>query len=145
MGENITNNQEETIALGKKFSQGLSGGEVILLIGDLGAGKTTFVKGAAEGLGVEKVITSPTFVIMKVYQTKKHENIKSLVHIDTYRGMDAIELENIGAMEYFGRKDCVCFVEWGAGLEDYLKKRKIKTVKIEFGSLSENKRQINNE
>ena len=112
------------------------------MIGDLGAGKTTFVKGVAAGLGIARVITSPTFVIMKVYPVKKRGTIKHLVHIDTYRGMDAPELENIGAMEYFGKKDCVCFVEWGAGLEDYLCEKGIRTVKIKFLSEDEEKRLI---
>lgn len=113
-----------------------------MLIGDLGAGKTTFIKGAAEGLGVKKTVTSPTFVIMKVYKTAKRGGIKELVHIDTYRGMDISELENIGATEYFGRKDTVCFVEWGASLEEYLKEKRIRFVKIEIENIDENKRQI---
>lgn len=127
---------------GKKFAARLKGGEVILLVGDLGAGKTTFVKGVAVGFDLRKNITSPTFVIMKIYKISKHLKIKNLIHIDTYRGLDINDLENIGALEYFGRDDCVCFVEWGAGLEDYLRKGKIRMKKIKFNDLDENTREI---
>ncbi len=137
----ITKNEKGTIDFGKKFSKQLKGGEVILLIGDLGAGKTTFVRGVAQGLGYKKNVTSPTFVIMKVYKVK-NKNVKNIVHIDTYRGLDLVDLENIGAMEYFGRNDCVSFVEWGAGLEKFLKKSKFKYFVVKIKSIDENKREI---
>jgi tRNA threonylcarbamoyladenosine biosynthesis protein TsaE len=139
----ITKSENETIRLGKKFSRTLKGGEVILLIGNLGSGKTTFVKGVAQGLGVKKNITSPTFILMKVYRLKKPKNkIKNLVHLDTYRGLTSADFKNIGATEYFGRKDAACFVEWGAKLEKYLKQNSIACVKIKIKILSENKRRF---
>ncbi|MBT5338325.1 tRNA (adenosine(37)-N6)-threonylcarbamoyltransferase complex ATPase subunit type 1 TsaE [Candidatus Falkowbacteria bacterium] len=140
----LTNSDKETIKLGKDFAKKLKGGEVVLLIGDLGAGKTTFVKGVAQGLGIKKHITSPTFVLLKVYKVKSLKlKVKELIHIDTYRGLDLEGLENIGAVEYFGRKDIVCFVEWGAGLEKFLKKGKIKVYKVKIKNLDTYKRQIN--
>lgn len=178
----ITKNSKETIAFGKKFAKTLNGGEVLLLIGDLGAGKTTFAKGVAEGLGVKEMVNSPTFVIMKIYKTQSPKHLPRLantrvkagkaqsklkiqnpkfkgvkvttpyslpptplflVHIDTYRGIDLIGLENIGALEYFGREDSVCLVEWGAGLADYLRKKKIQTKTIKIQMDDENKRTIN--
>lgn len=144
----ITKNEKGTIDFGKKFSKQLKGGEVILLIGDLGAGKTTFVRGVAQGLGYKKNVTSPTFVIMKVYEISKSRNrlisklIGKIIHIDTYRGLDINDLENIGALEYFGRNDCVSFVEWGAGLENFLKKSKFKYFVVKIKSIDENKREI---
>ncbi|MFH0988092.1 MAG: tRNA (adenosine(37)-N6)-threonylcarbamoyltransferase complex ATPase subunit type 1 TsaE, partial [Parcubacteria group bacterium] len=162
-----TNSAKETISFGKKFAQTLTGGEVVLLIGDLGAGKTTFVKGVALGLGVEDVVNSPTFVIMKTYKTRNnakqnakplrknlkptttyalqptHVLVRQLVHIDTYRGLSEADLENIGAMELFGKKDAVCFVEWGAGLENYLKNKKIKTVIVKIETEDNNRRIFN--
>ncbi|MBI5077135.1 tRNA (adenosine(37)-N6)-threonylcarbamoyltransferase complex ATPase subunit type 1 TsaE [Candidatus Falkowbacteria bacterium] len=170
----LTKNERETIALGKKFAKTLKGGEVILLIGGLGEGKTTFVKGVAEGLGIKKNITSPTFVLMRVYLVKKSKkqknnpsaeftlsdpakgggvewaqgdkneeaNIKKLVHIDAYRGLNVADLENIGALEYFGRKDTACFVEWGEKLEKLLKKLKLNYYKIEIKHLSKSKRRF---
>ena len=135
----VTNNERETISFGKEFAKSLRGGEVVLLVGDLGAGKTTFSKGVAEGLGVKRTVNSPTFVLMKVYELKKGK-IKNFVHIDTYRGLDINDLENIGALEYFERKDCISCVEWGENLEEYLKKNKIKFIKIIIKNLDENTR-----
>ena len=139
----ITNNEQQTIDFGKKFSKKLKGGEVNLLIGDLGAGKTTFVKGVAEGLGIKKHVTSPTFVLLKVYAVKSQKsNVKSLIHIDTYRGLSEEDLENIGAIEYFERKDTVSFVEWGEGLDRLLKNRKISYNVIKIKNISREKREI---
>ncbi len=149
MNQIITNDFLETRELGKKIAQALRGGEVFLLVGDLGAGKTTLVQGVAEYLKIKKNITSPTFVLMKIYQVKefftktKKNKIKNLVHIDTYRGLDLEDLENIGALEYLGRKDSVCFVEWGAGLEKYLKRKKVEVVLIKIKNIAENIREIN--
>ena len=133
----ITTTEKQTITAGKRFSKKLKGGEVVLLIGDLGAGKTTFVKGVAQGLGVKSNITSPTFVLMKVYSGKK-----KLVHIDTYRGLDLAGLQDIGAIEYFGQPDTVCFVEWGSGLEKYLHKKKIRFYIITLENIDEHMREI---
>ena len=76
----------------------------------------------------------------KVYKVKSLKlKVKELIHIDTYRGLDLEGLENIGAVEYFGRKDIVCFVEWGAGLEKFLKKGKIKVYKVKIKILGINR------
>ena len=135
----ITKSEKETIKFGQSFVKKLKGGEVVLLLGDLGAGKTTFVKGAAKGFGIKKTVTSPTFVLMKVYEISKKQ-IERLVHIDTYRGMDKKDLEAIGAFEYFGQKGSVCFVEWGEGLEKYLKKKKIKVYIVKISNIDNKKR-----
>jgi len=137
----ITKSEQATIKLGEKFSQSLKGGEIVLMIGDLGAGKTTFVKGVAKGLGITKVVNSPTFVLMKIYEIKKNQHkIKNLIHIDTYRGLEIADLHNIGAIEYFKRQDCVSFVEWGESLEGYLKQEKMNYQKIVIKNLSEKER-----
>jgi tRNA threonylcarbamoyladenosine biosynthesis protein TsaE len=131
----------------KRQLNGAKGGEIILLVGDLGAGKTTFVKGVAKGLGITKVVNSPTFVLMKIYEIKNKDiKIKNLIHIDTYRGLEVTDLHNIGAIEFFKRTDCVSFVEWGAGLEEYFKFKKIKYQKITINNIGENERdfKINN-
>ncbi|KKQ80591.1 MAG: hypothetical protein UT02_C0005G0002 [Parcubacteria group bacterium GW2011_GWC2_38_7] len=139
----ITKSEQETIKFGEKFGKTLKGGEVVLLIGDLGAGKTTFVKGVAKGLGITRVVNSPTFVLMKIYEIRNKEyRIKKLVHIDTYRGLEIGDLENIGAVEYFKRQDCVSFVEWGESLEEYLKKEKITFQKIVIRNINENEREF---
>lgn len=112
MSITITTNEQETLNLAEKFSRRLTGGEVVLLFGNLGAGKTVFTKGIARGLGIKKNITSPTFVIMKVYPVKNHGSIKKLVHLDCYRLSAFSELSAIGINDYLGRKDAVVVMEW---------------------------------
>jgi tRNA threonylcarbamoyladenosine biosynthesis protein TsaE len=84
----------------------LVGGDVLLLQGDLGAGKTEFVKGLAEGLQVTDLVTSPTFTLLNVYH-----GAMPLYHFDLYRLEDAEELDNIGFAEYLGG-DGVAVIEW---------------------------------
>ncbi len=126
----ITSSEKETFNFAKKFAKRLKGGEIIGLIGDLGAGKTVFAKGLAAGLGVKKNITSPTFVLMKVYQTK-YPNIKYLIHIDAYRLKTPEDLITIGAEEYFNRPDAVTVIEWADKIKKVLpKKARFVIIKI---------------
>ena len=109
----LTNNEAETVSLGKKIAASLQGGEVMTFSGELGAGKTTLIKGIAAGLGVKKIITSPTFLLMRVYELSKgSKTIKALVHIDCYRIKHPDEILSIGAVEYFGQKNTVVLIEW---------------------------------
>lgn len=134
----ITKNEQQTFNLGKKLAKKLKGGEIIALSGNLGAGKTVFVKGLAAGLGIKKPITSPTFVLLKIYNTNLHEfttnlhksenEIKLLCHIDAYRLTDAQELVDIGVLDYFNRLDCVCVVEWADRVKDILPRKRIDIV-----------------
>ena len=135
----ITKSEKETLELGQKLAKRLTGGAVIALIGDLGAGKTIFIKGLAKGLGIEQMITSPTFVIMKLYKAKSRE-IKFLCHIDAYRLTKGQELIDIGLSDWLGKKDVVTVIEWADQVEDILPKKKIE-VKIDFGK-KENERRI---
>lgn len=139
----ITKIEKETFELAKKMSSKLQGGEIIALNGELGAGKTIFTKGLADGLGVKKTITSPTFVIMKVYggirnQESGQAGIRQLVHIDAYRLQSGADLEAIGALDYFERKDTVTVVEWAERIENILPK-KVKSINI---TIDNNKRII---
>lgn len=139
----ITKSAKETIRLGEKFARKLKGGEVILLDGDLGSGKTTFVKGMAAGLGIRKNITSPTFVIMKVYNLKLlNRGLKYFVHIDMYRA-SAKALKDIGAFEFFGRNDTICVVEWGQKLHGYLSTAGVAVQEIKIQPCRKNIRQFN--
>lgn len=100
-----TENKEETMSLGKRLASFLKPGDVVLLRGDLGAGKTTFVSGVALGLGIEENVLSPTFNILKCYFHKP----LSLYHIDAYR----LEGQNLElGLEEFIEGDGVCFIEW---------------------------------
>lgn len=115
-----TKNERETFRLAAHFSKKLRGGEVLGLIGDLGSGKTTFVRGLARALGITGVIRSPTFTLMHIYNIKKHPNIKHLVHIDAYRLRSARELAGIGVEEYLGRADTVTIIEWADRVQSLL-------------------------
>ncbi len=103
-----TNNESELIALGEQFAQQLKGQTIIILNGELGAGKTTFVKGIAKGLGITTPITSPTFNIVKEYEEK-------LCHIDAYR----LSNEDVGIDDYIDRNFIVC-IEWSSNIIDYI-------------------------
>ena len=98
--------EKDTYAFAKRVADRLKGGEVILLNGDLGAGKTTFTKGLALALGVKETVTSPTFTYVKEYDGRL-----PLFHFDMYRVADADEVYELGLEEYFYRGGVVV-VEW---------------------------------
>lgn len=136
----ITTSAQETINFGKKLASNLNGGEVICLYGNLGAGKTTLIKGIALGLGVKKIVTSPTFVLMNLYKLEPITyNLKHLVHIDCYRIGGAHDIENIGATEYFGNPNSVVVIEWPERIPEILPK---KRVEIRIAMKGESAREI---
>lgn len=135
----ITKSENETLDLAKKISQDFKGGDIIGLIGDLGAGKTTFTKGLASGLGIKKNISSPTFVFMKVYDVKNNSKIKNFVHIDAYRINSEDDIEAIGAPEYFERDDTVTVIEWANNIKKLLPKN-YRVISLK--NISENEREI---
>lgn len=126
----ISRSEKQTFNFAKNFSKRLKGGEVIGLIGNLGAGKTIFTKGLAAGLGIIKNITSPTFVLMRVYPVKSRR-IKQLVHIDAYRVKSARDLTAIGADDYFNQPSTVTTIEWADKIKKILPK-KAKFIKIKI-------------
>jgi len=108
----ISQNSQATIKFGQSLAQKFVGGEVLALVGDLGAGKTCLSQGIAKGLGLKRKINSPTFVIMKVYNLKNKKPIKKFCHIDAYRLTSAADLIAIGALDYLNRADTVTVIEW---------------------------------
>jgi len=124
---------EDTIFLGKKIGALLQPNDVIALTGDLGAGKTTFVKGIAEGLGIQDYVTSPTFVIINIHKGKLVLN-----HVDLYRLEDKNEIEDLGIEEYF-KSGGVCMIEWAERMGDLLPKY---SEKIGIKVISEHEREI---
>ncbi len=116
----ISKNEQDTIDFALDLAKKLQGGEVLGLVGDLGAGKTTFTKGLAQALGVKQNVNSPTFVLMKIYPVRGHKTIKHLAHIDAYRLTSAADLEAIGAQDWLGRADTVTVVEWADLIRDFL-------------------------
>ena len=124
-----TNTKEETLELGKKLSNFLFKGSVVLLCGDLGAGKTTLTKGIGKGLGVEEEINSPTFNILKCYFNKT----LNLYHIDAYRLEDVPEEnKNIGLEEVIDGDGCA-IIEWPQFISEFIdyKKALIITITID--------------
>lgn len=106
-------NERETIAIGKKIALLLQGGDIVLLFGELGAGKTTLCKGIAQSLGITRTITSPTFTLIQLYTLKKSvRKISELAHVDTYRMKSADELRAIGLQDYLGAPHTLSLIEW---------------------------------
>lgn len=110
----ICQSQSEGItrALGRSLATKLISGGTIFLQGELGAGKTTFVQGVAEGLGITERLTSPTFTIMAVYDVVKHPHIKRLVHVDLYRITYMERIVSLDLPEYERDPNTLLLVEW---------------------------------
>ena len=108
-------NTEDTLALGKRIAEGLAPGNVLALVGPLGAGKTTLAQAIARGLGVTERMASPTFTIVQEYETGR----LPLYHFDVYRVSDPDELFEIGFDEYL-HAGGVCLIEWADLIEDIL-------------------------
>ncbi len=106
----ITNNEDETMLVADKLAQTVGKGVVFTLEGDLGAGKTHFVKGFVRGLGSKSLVTSPTFTLLNVYEGGKYP----VYHFDMYRLSSKEEAEELGFNEYFDLKnlDGIVLVEW---------------------------------
>lgn len=120
----ISKSAKDTYKLAEKIATKFKGGEIIGLIGELGAGKTTFTKAIAKTLKIKKNITSPTFVLMKIYPVKlTGSKIKTLIHVDAYRLKTAEDLTAIGAQDYLGRPDTVAFIEWADRIKKILPKQ----------------------
>lgn len=151
-----TNSDQATKNFGKKIAVDLKGGDVVCLYGELGAGKTTLVKGIAEGLGVKEEITSPTFTLMNIYKIEPRPpttplregnhhlppttyHLQALVHIDTYRLKDEAELIQIGVEDYLGRPETVTIIEWPEKIERLLKGKRVIKIWLEHGEKEERK------
>ena len=126
----ITNSEQDTYDFALKFASNLKGGEVIGLMGDLGSGKTIFTKGLAKGLGIKQAITSPTFVLMRLYEIREadknkkvSDNLRRFCHIDAYRAKDELDIMSIGAEDFMGQDDTITVVEWADKIRDILPRR----------------------
>jgi tRNA threonylcarbamoyladenosine biosynthesis protein TsaE len=107
-----THSPDETMALGRRFAAVLTAGDIVLLSGPLGAGKTVFVAGVAEGLGIAEAVTSPTFVISRVYR----DGFLPLVHTDVYRLSSIGEFDDLEILDVV--EDGVAIIEWGHAIAD---------------------------
>lgn len=131
----ISNNAEETESIGNNFAKSLSRGDVIYLSGDLGAGKTTFVKGIGRGLGVKSRVISPTFSIIRTHKVN-NQKFDTLYHIDLYRIETPDDLVSLGLDEIFSDEQGVVLVEWPEKLGEtrYEYSKQIKINLLEDGS-----------
>ena len=123
----LSDSAQETLALGEKYARTLKKGDVVLLEGEMGAGKTVFCKGIAKGLGIADEILSPTYAYMNDYDGK-------LYHFDCYRLKCGAQAEALGLCDYF-YADGVCVVEWAQNISDVLpdKCKKVIIEKTEGG------------
>jgi len=113
MSKITTHSSTETQKLGIKIAGQITGPAVFGLVGELGAGKTHLTQGIAQGLNIKKHLTSPTFVLLKVYPVAKNKKgIKNLIHLDCYRLSHPEELSALGWQEFLDKKESVIVVEW---------------------------------
>ena len=133
----LIHSETEMIEYGKKLAQSLQAPQVLELLGDVGAGKTTLTRGIADGLGVQELVSSPSFTISKEYQGKKYR----LVHYDFYRLNDpGIMSEDL--LDSISDDKTITIVEWGESIRDVLPKNRLK---ITIKNLDENTREISEE
>ena len=133
----ITNNSNETKALGKKLGKLLKAGDCVLLNGELGAGKTTFTQGIASALKIKGDVTSPTFVI-----AREHKSLgegPNLVHVDAYRLSTLAEISHLDLVTEIEK--AILVVEWGKGLVNDLVAEPIE-IKINHDVDDESKRKF---
>lgn len=130
-----TGSREETVGYGRSFAASLRPGDVVALFGPLGSGKTQFVAGVCEGLGVMAHATSPTFTLINEYPAP----FGTVAHIDLYRISTRGEVAELGIEEYFSER-CICLIEWADAVRDLLPPRHFE-IQLSHGS-SEAEREI---
>ena len=132
--EFVANNLEETRNFAKQFASDLKAGDVVLLTGDLGAGKTTLVKAIAKELGYDGLVTSPTFTLLNQYSGKL-----PIYHFDMYRLKSTAEAIESGLDEVLKQSDGVCFVEWPQKVASILPE---KNIMLDISILGNNARKF---
>ncbi len=123
--------REQTQAFAQEYAKSLRAGDVVLLDGDMGAGKTVFAKGVAQGLGIEEEVTSPTYAYMNDYDG-------ILFHYDCYRIESIEQAERLGLADYFDMGG-ICLIEWSQNIAPLLPAC-VKRVRIR--KINENEREI---
>lgn len=137
----ITNSANETFEVGKTFANKLQQGDVVAFYGDLGAGKTEFIKGICSAFGVRELVNSPTFTIINQYVGTKNSEPLSILHIDLYRINQPKELDEIGFSECLETKSSLVLIEWAENAANKLYNLNYK-VKFLLDDEKENHREI---
>ncbi|MGA2298756.1 MAG: tRNA (adenosine(37)-N6)-threonylcarbamoyltransferase complex ATPase subunit type 1 TsaE [FCB group bacterium] len=135
----ITNSSEETKELGFDFAQQLKPGDIVAFYGELGAGKTEFIKGICNFFGVSEIVNSPTFTLINQYSGTFHNEEIIIYHIDLYRIKSTKELEDIGLSEYIYSSDNIMLVEWAEKADVLLPAQKY-SIQIKLNDKIENER-----
>ncbi|MBI5623471.1 MAG: tRNA (adenosine(37)-N6)-threonylcarbamoyltransferase complex ATPase subunit type 1 TsaE [Elusimicrobia bacterium] len=133
--ETALESAEKTRALGRRLGSLLRGGDCVLLVGDLGAGKTTLTQGIALGAGYKGRVSSPTFVLVRVYAARR----LTLYHIDFYR-VAVDQTRDIGLEDYVSDPGAACVVEWPEAGRGYLPEERLE-VRLSYGK-AENERKV---
>lgn len=142
MPKYITKNFKQTQKLGQDLAQEIlkykknKKAKTLLLYGDLGGGKTTFLQGFAKGLGVKQKVLSPTFVVMKSYKVK---SCKVFYHLDCYRLRNEKDAKELGLVEILKNPENIVAIEWPERIKKILPKN---VIKIKFKFISTNERAI---
>jgi tRNA threonylcarbamoyladenosine biosynthesis protein TsaE len=123
----LSRSPQETVDLGRSFATSLSVGDVVAIFGNLGTGKTLFVKGVCAGLGVHEHVASPTFTIISEHPAP----CGKVIHIDLYRVSGHTDLRELGLEEYFGGNN-ICLIEWAERVLELLPPQYYR-VKVSFG------------
>lgn len=120
-----------------EFAAELKGGEIFGLVGDLGAGKTAFVKALAKAFGVRRAVRSPTFILMQNFDLSaaaaRKTGIRRLCHVDAYRLKSYDELISIGFFDLAGQPDTVAFVEWPERVPEIRRLAGYREIRFRFG------------
>ncbi|NJO06601.1 MAG: tRNA (adenosine(37)-N6)-threonylcarbamoyltransferase complex ATPase subunit type 1 TsaE [Chloroflexaceae bacterium] len=132
----ISHSAAQTLRIGQRLGEQLHPGAVLLLLGDLGAGKTQLARGIAQGLGSPDMVTSPSFVLINEYRTSKRG--VRIYHVDLYRLDEAAEVQSIGLEELWSGRD-ICLIEWARRAEAYLPREYLA---VELRYLDETKRRM---
>lgn len=121
-----------TKAFGRKLASQIKCGGVILLSGELGAGKTTFVQGIGEGLGITQTLTSPTFTLMNVY-TASHPIVHTLVHVDLYRLTESDRITELDLETWQTDPHTLLLIEWPERMAETYWQNVIGTISFKLG------------
>jgi tRNA threonylcarbamoyladenosine biosynthesis protein TsaE len=137
-----SHNLEETKEAVKAFVQTLSPlpdrAQIVELIGDLGAGKTTFTQILARELGISETVISPTFIIQKRYPIPNHPHFKTLIHMDVYRFENPDEVKTLGLQEDIQNNENLILIEWPSKIQSHIP----QSLQIHFEHLTETSRNI---
>lgn len=131
--EITTKSAEETHEAGRKLASTLGAGDTLALSGEMGAGKTTFIQGIAQGLGINQRVNSPTFIIMREYSQNENGNAPNFYHVDLYRIEENAEkeVENLGLLDIINKRESIVVIEWAEKIDSSLPAN-VKRAEIEI-------------